>query len=164
MSFFIYSKDMFLCDLFQAVYGGLLELHQVLTGTWILHLNLPLTLRCRGGKCKFHYYKFILGCLCLYSSSLVVKLQISHILHHTHFSFRCNSICFWKVIIELQCHFGPAEKSKMHITTLLNEGKLLFLMLRPWHFLLQLWCCTFVSRWQQSTRYHSNCSEMHSVH
>lgn len=34
---------MFLCELLQAVHGGLLELHQALTSTGVLHLNLPLT-------------------------------------------------------------------------------------------------------------------------
>lgn len=41
-----FVKDMFLCELLQAAHGGLLELHQTLTGTGILHLNLPLTLLC----------------------------------------------------------------------------------------------------------------------
>lgn len=40
-------KDMFLCELLQAAHGGLLELHQTLAGTRILHLDLPLTLLCR---------------------------------------------------------------------------------------------------------------------
>lgn len=38
---------MFLCELLQAAHGGLLELHQTLTGTRILHLDLPLTLLCK---------------------------------------------------------------------------------------------------------------------
>lgn len=41
---------MFLCELIQTVHGGLLELHQVLTGTWIFYFNLPKTLRCRQKK------------------------------------------------------------------------------------------------------------------
>lgn len=41
-------KDMFLCELLQAAHGGLLELHQTLAGAGILHLDLPLTLLCRG--------------------------------------------------------------------------------------------------------------------
>lgn len=40
-------KDMFLCDLLQAVHSGLLELHQTFTCTGVLHLNLALTLLCR---------------------------------------------------------------------------------------------------------------------
>lgn len=39
-------KDMLLCELRQAAHGGLLELHQTVTGTRVLHLDLPLTLLC----------------------------------------------------------------------------------------------------------------------
>ncbi|KAJ0023454.1 hypothetical protein NQD34_003353 [Periophthalmus magnuspinnatus] len=39
---------MFLSELLQAAHGSLLELHQTLTGTGVLHLNLPLALRCTG--------------------------------------------------------------------------------------------------------------------
>lgn len=39
-------KDMFLCELLQAAHCGLLELHQTLTGTWVLHFDLPLALLC----------------------------------------------------------------------------------------------------------------------
>lgn len=42
-----YFKDMFLCELLQAAHGRLLKLHQTLTGTRVLHLDLPLTLLCR---------------------------------------------------------------------------------------------------------------------
>lgn len=45
--YYHFIKDMFQCELLQAVHGGLLELHQTLAGTWVLHLDLPLTLLCK---------------------------------------------------------------------------------------------------------------------
>lgn len=42
------QKDIFLCQLLQAAYSGLLKLNQTFTGAGVLHFDLPLTLLCTG--------------------------------------------------------------------------------------------------------------------